>query len=45
MAQVLQGINFKYALVYVADILIHSVNFDEHLVHIQNVFGMVNEAN
>ena len=45
MAQVLQEINFKYAIVYVADILIHSANVDEHLMHIQNVFGKVNEAN
>ena len=45
MAHVLQGINFKYALVYVDDILIHSANFDEHLVHLQNVFDRLGEAN
>ena len=45
MAQVLQGINFKYALVYVDDILIHSSTFDEHLVHLQNVFDRLNDAN
>ena len=45
MAQVLQGINFKYALVYVDDILVHSATFDEHLVHLQNVFDRLNEAN
>ena len=45
MAQVLQGINFKYALVYVDDILIHSTTFEEHLVHLQNVFNRLNEAN
>ena len=45
MAQVLQGINFKYALVYVDDILIHSANFEEHLVHLQNVFDRLSDAN
>ena len=45
MATVLRGINFKYALVYVDDILIHSSNFDEHLLHLQNVFDRLNDAN
>ena len=45
MAQVLQGINFKYALVYVDDILIHSSTFDEHLIHLQSVFDRLNDAN
>ena len=43
MAQVLLGINFKYALVYIADNLIHSANFDEYLVHLKNVFDRLNE--
>ena len=45
MSHVLRNINFKYALVYVDDILIHSSNFDEHLVHLQNVFDRLNDAN
>ena len=45
MSFVLRNINFKYALVYVDDILIHSSTFDEHLVHLQNVFDRLNEAN
>ena len=45
MSHVLRIINFKYALVYVDDILIHSSNFDEHLVHLQNVFDRLNDAN
>ena len=45
MSHVLRNINFKYAIVYVDDILIHSSNFDEHLVHLQNVFDRLNDAN
>ena len=45
MSHILRGINFKYALVYVDDILIHSSTFDEHLVHLQNVFDRLNDAN
>ena len=45
MAQVLQGINFKYALVYVDDILIHSASFEEHLLHLQTVFDRLKDAN
>ena len=45
MSHVLRNINFKYALVYVDDILIHSSNFDEHLVHLQNGFDRLNDAN
>lgn len=45
MAQVLQGINFKYALVYIDDILIHSSSFEEHLAHLQEVFHRLNNAN
>ena len=45
MSQVLRNINFKYALVYVDDILIHSSTFDEHLVHLQNVFDRLNDFN
>ena len=45
MSKVLNEINFKYALVYIDDILIHSANFEEHLVHLQAVFDRLNEAN
>ena len=44
MSRVLDSINFKYALVYIDDILIHSANFEEHLVHLQAVFDRLNEA-
>lgn len=45
MANVLRGINFKFALVYVDDILVHSSNFEEHLDHLQAVFDRLREAN
>ena len=41
MSRVLDSINFKYALVYIDDILIHSANFEEHLVHLQAVFDRI----
>lgn len=44
MAHVLRGINFKFALVYVDDIMIHSSNFDQHLQHLQIVFDRLREA-
>ena len=44
MSHVLRKINYKYAPVYVDDILKHSSNFDEHLVHLQNVFDRLNDA-
>lgn len=45
MANVLRGINFKFALVHVDDILVHSSNFDQHLGHLQAVFDRLREAN
>ena len=45
MTQVLRGINFKFALVYVDDIMVHSANFDEHLNHLSTIFQRLREAN
>ena len=45
MAQVLRGINFKFTLVYVDDILVHSSDFDTHLKHLQIVFDRLRDAN
>lgn len=45
MAQVLRGINFKFTLVYVDDILIHSPNFEQHLKHLHFVSDRLREAN
>lgn len=45
MSTVLNGINFKFTLVYVDDILVHSPNFEQHLSHLQMVFDRLRQAN
>ncbi|PIK33800.1 Retrovirus-related Pol polyprotein from transposon [Apostichopus japonicus] len=45
MAEVLRGLNWKHALVYVDDILILSKNFQDHLDHLQDVFHRLRTAN
>ncbi|MES9881967.1 MAG: reverse transcriptase domain-containing protein [Sedimenticola sp.] len=45
MNEVLRGINFKFALCYIDDVLIHSQSFDEHLNHLSQVFTRFREAN
>lgn len=45
MSNVLRGLNWKSALVYIDDILIFSHNFDEHLSHLAQVFSRLNDAN
>lgn len=44
MAEVLRGLNWKSVLVYVDDILIFSKSFDEHLTHLEEVFGRLSQA-
>ncbi len=44
MGEVLRGLTFKYALVYVDDILVYSPNFAEHLSHLQDVFDRLRKA-
>lgn len=45
MSKVLQGINFKYALVFIDDILCHSPDLDSHFVHLSNIFDRLRQAN
>ena len=45
MTQALRGMNWKYALIYVDDILIFSQNFEEHLQHLSQIFQRLREAN
>ena len=45
MSEVLRGINWKSALVYMDDILIFSQTFEEHLQHLAAVFQKLREAN
>ena len=43
--EVLRGINYKYALVYIDDCLIFSQTFEEHLHHLSEVFKRFRKAN
>lgn len=45
MSKVLQGINFKYALVFIDDILCHSPSLDTHFIHLSNIFDRLRDAN
>lgn len=45
MTQVLQGLNWKFVLVYVDDILLLSDTFENHLQHLQLVFDRLRSAN
>ena len=45
MSQVLKGLNWKFALCYIDDILIFSSNFEEHLDHLGQVFQRLRDAN
>ena len=45
MSEVLRGINWKFAQTYVDDILVYSSNFDQHLLHLQEIFDRLRRAN
>ena len=45
MNKVLQGLTWKFLLCYMDDILIYSQTFEEHLVHLDQVFKRLREAN
>lgn len=45
MCSVLSGINFKFTLVYVDDIMVHSATIAQHLKHLQVVFNRLRQAN
>lgn len=45
MTQVLRGLTWKFALVYVDDIIIFSPDFDTHLKHLSAVFDRLRGAN
>lgn len=44
MTQVLRGLHWKQALVYVDDILFYSKNFEAHLHHLKQVFHRLQDA-
>ena len=45
MSQVLRGINWKFVLAYVDDIIVFSKNFDQHLCHLNQLFNRLKDAN
>ncbi|KAK3088363.1 hypothetical protein FSP39_018216 [Pinctada imbricata] len=44
MTQVLKGLNWKFCLVYVDDILVMSNSFEEHIQHLQQIFERLSFA-
>ena len=45
MTHLLTGIQYKYALTYIDDVLVYSKSFEDHLVHLEEVFKRFQEAN
>ena len=45
MSQVLRGLTWKCALVYIDDILVYSKNFSSHLQHLEAIFDRLDNAN
>lgn len=45
MTHILRGINFKFCLVYVDDILVFSKSFKDHISHLEQVFSRLRDAN
>ena len=45
MTKVLRGFSYKFALTYIDDCLIFSQSFDDHLVHLSQVFDSFRKAN
>ena len=45
MESVLKHLNYKIALCYLDDIIVHSKTFDDHLDHLKQVFARAREAN
>ena len=45
MSQVLRGLTWKCALVYIDDILVYSKNFSSHLQHLEAIFNRLDNAN
>ena len=44
MNKVLQGIQYKFTMAYIDDVIIYSKTFEEHLEHIQAVFDRLRDA-
>ena len=45
MGHILRGLEYRFALIYIDDIIIFSKSLDEHLVHLKEVFRRLRDAN
>ena len=45
MSHILRGLEYRFALIYIDDIIIFSKSVDEHLVHLNKVFRRLRDAN
>ena len=45
MDHILRGLEYRFALMYIDDIIIFSNSIDEHLTHLEEVFRRLREAN
>ena len=45
MGHILRGLEYRFALIYIDDIVIFSKSIDEHLTHLEEVFRRLREAN
>ena len=45
MGHILRGLEYRYALIYIDDIIMFSKSVDEHLPHLEEVFKRLRETN
>ena len=45
MCHILRGLEYRFALIYIDDIIIFSKSVEDHLVHLEEVFRRLREAN
>ena len=45
MGHIFRGLEYRFALIYIDDIIIFSKSVDEHLTHLEQVFRRLREAN
>ena len=45
MGDILRGLEYRFALIYIDDIIIFSKSVEEHLSHLEEVFRRLREAN
>ena len=45
MGHILRGLEYRFALIYIDDVIIFSKSIEDHLVHLEEVFRRLREAN